>query len=249
MLLHGFPLDRTIWRPQINALSGSYQIVTPDLRGHGKSKPMEGPYTMDLLAEDVNRLLDSLRLDQVTLGGLSMGGYVVLAFYRKFPQRVRALILVDTRAEADDPEARARREHQALSVLKNGSRELVDQLIVKMFTEKTFRDQPKLVDETRKMMESTSPAGIAGALRGMALRPDSTAMLASIKVPTLILVGSNDSITTVADAQKMAQRIPGSELVVVPEAAHLTTLERPHEVNTALRRFLNKVHTGQTFTP
>jgi pimeloyl-ACP methyl ester carboxylesterase len=167
-----------------------------------------------------------------------MGGYVAFAFMRLFPQRVRGLILVDTRAEADTLEAKSKRERQAETVLRNGTKEVVDQMIVKMFTEETARENPKLVERVRTMMESTSPTGIAGALLGMAERPDSTVTLESIRVPTLILVGSQDSVTTVEDAKNMASRIPESQLVVVPEAGHLTTLERPVEVNLAIDRFL-----------
>ena len=194
---------------------------------------------MDLLARDVHALIDHLHLEPVVLGGLSMGGYVALAFMRLFPQRVRALILADTRAEADTVEARSRREQQAQKVLNNGTMEVVDQMVLKMFTEKTAREDPKLVERVRRMMESTSPTGIAGALLGMAQRPDLTPFLDSIRVPTLILVGSQDSVTTVEHARKMERGIPGSQLVVVPDAAHLTTLERPREVNAAIGGFLS----------
>ena len=239
VLIHGYPLDHTIWDPQREYLSQDYFVLAPDLRGHGKSESSPGPYTMDLLARDVHALIDHLHLEPVVLGGLSMGGYVALAFMRLFPQRVRALILADTRAEADTAEAKSRREQQAQTVLRNGTGEVVDQMVPKMFTEKTVREDPKLVERVRRMMESTSPTGIAGALLGMAQRTDSTPFLDSIRVPTLILVGSQDSITTVEHARKMASGIPDSQLVVVPDAAHLTTLERPREVNAAIGGFLS----------
>lgn len=241
VLIHGFPLDHTIWQLQMDDLSKDHQVIAPDIRGHGQSQATQGPYTMDLLASDVNALLDHLGLGRVTLGGFSMGGYVALAFFGRYQQRVRALILADTRAEADTPEVKARREQQAQAVLKEGPRDLANQMIVKMFTEKTIVNDPVLVERIRRMMESTSPVGIAGALRGMAKRPDSTPLLGSILVPTLIIVGRQDSITTVNDAQKMADIIPGSELVIVPDAAHLTTLEKPQDVNVAIRRFLQRI--------
>src|SRR3989304_904463 len=241
VLIHGFPLDHTMWQPQVDELSKDHVVITADLRGHGQSQATPGPYSMDLLADDVNMLLDHLGLGQVVLGGLSMGGYVAFAFFRKYQQRVRALILVDTRAEADTPEAKARREQQAQAVLKDGPGNLVNQMIVKMFTQKTILNDTTLVERVRKMMESTSSVGAVGALQGMAQRPDSTLLLESIRVPTLIIVGSEDSLTTVSDAQRMAGRIPGSELVIVPEAAHFTTLEKPRGGNAAVCRFLPRM--------
>src|SRR3972149_8695784 len=173
VLIHGYPLDHTIWDPQREYLSQDYFVLAPDLRGHGKSESSSGPYTMDLLARDVHALIDHLHLEPVVLGGLSMGGYVALAFMRLFPQRVRALILADTRAEADTPEARSRREQQAQKVLRNGTGEVVDPMVLKMFTEKTVREGPKLVERVSRMMESTSPTGIGGGLVGMGHRTDS----------------------------------------------------------------------------
>ncbi len=199
---------------------------------------------MDLYASDLKAVLDRIGVRAIVLGGLSMGGYVAFAFYRLFKERVHGLILVDTKAEADTPEARARREEQALSVLKNGSREIAGQLIGRMFTEKTLRANPVLTEKVRRMMENTSPVGIAGALRGMAERPDSTPLMASIKVPTLVIVGEEDSITPLGDARRMEALIPGSELVVVQGAAHLTSLEKPDEVSGAIRRFLERIPKG-----
>ncbi len=244
VLVHGFPLDRTIWRPQAEELSKNYRVITPDLRGHGLSEATEGVYSMDLLASDVNGVLDKIGAGAIVLGGLSMGGYVALAFHRLFQERVRGLILADTRAEADTDEARARRQDQSLRVLRNGSGEVAGQMIGRMFTEKTRQANPVLADGVRRMMEATSPLGVVGALRGMAERADSTLLLASIKVPTLIIVGEEDSITPVADARRMASMIVGSELVVVPGAAHLSTLERPEEVTGAIRRFLARLPEG-----
>ncbi len=241
VLVHGFPLDHTMWTPQIEYLSREYQIVTPDLRGHGRSETTAGPYTMELLGQDVNALLEHLKLESVVLGGFSMGGYAVLAFMRQFAHKVRGLILVDTRAVADTQEAQARREQQAQGVLKNGAAELANQMIGKMFTEGTLRENPLLVARVREVMESTTPVGIAETLRGMALRQDSTSLLESIRVPTLIIVGRQDSLTTVDDAQYMAGKIPNAQLEIVPDAAHLTTLERPQLVNLAIGKFLGKI--------
>ncbi len=196
---------------------------------------------MELLAGDVNALLDHLKLKSVVLGGFSMGGYVVLAFMRQFAQKVRGLILVDTRAVADTPEAKARREQQAQGALKNGATEVANQMIGKLFTEKTMNENPPLIDKVKRVMESTSPVGIAETLRGMALRQDSTSLLESIRAPTLIIVGNQDSLTTEEDARNMASKIPNSQLEIVQDAAHLTTLERPQQVNLAIGKFLGQI--------
>ncbi len=241
VLIHGFPLDHTIWSPQVETLSKTFRVITPDLRGHGLSEATEGVYSMDLLARDVNALLDHLGVGNVVVGGLSMGGYVALSFFRQFGQRVHGLILVDTRAEADSAEAKVRREEQARNVLRNGMKELASQMIGKMFTEATGRREPALVERVRSMMELMSPVGVAAALRGMAERQDSSGLLGSVRVPTLIVVGEADSLTPVADSERLAVGIGGSELVVVPGAAHLTTLEKPREVTGAIRGFLGRI--------
>jgi pimeloyl-ACP methyl ester carboxylesterase len=216
----------------------------PDLRGHGLSEATKGVYLMDLLARDVKALLDHLGVGTIVLGGLSMGGYVAFAFYRLFRERVHGLILADTKAEADAPEAKLRREEQALSALRNGSGEIAGQLIGKMFTERTLKANLVLTERVRRMMENTSPVGVAGALRGVAERLDSTPLLPSIKVPTLVIVGEEDTITPVADARRVAGMIPGSELAVVQGAAHLSTLEKTEEVTGTIRRFLERIPKG-----
>ncbi len=196
---------------------------------------------MELLAQDLKALLDHLGLERVVLGGHSMGGYVAFAFLKQFRDMVQGLILADTRAEADTAEARVRREEQALEALRDGTGPLADRLILTMLTPETRERNKALTSRVYEMMKSTNPIGVAGTLRGMAQRSDSTALLASIRVPTLILVGERDSTTPLGDAQRMASGIAGSELVIVQGAAHLTSLERPVEVNMAVRKFLGRV--------
>ncbi len=240
VLLHGFPLNHTIWAPQVEELSRDFQVLTPDLRGHGKSEATLGVYGMDLFAQDLKALLDHLRIERVILGGLSMGGYVAFAFLKQFGERVQALILADTKAEADTAEAQARREQQAQEALQNGAGPIADRLILTMLTPETREGNKALTGQVYEMMKLTDPVGVAGSLRGMAQRPDSTRLLSSLRIPTLILVGEKDSTTPLSDAQKMASVIGGSELVIVPQSAHLTSLENPKSVNVALRRFLER---------
>src|SRR2546422_6412035 len=192
VLVHGFPLNRTIWAPQLGELSRDYQVVTFDLRGHGESEATPGIYAMEDLAQDVKALVDHLGLDRIVLGGLSMGGYVSFAFLRQFREMVQALILADTKADADSDEARAKREQQAQEALRKGATPLADRLILTMLTPETRENNKALTDQVYEMMKATSPVGIAGALRGIAQRADSTPVLGTIRVPTLIMVGEKD---------------------------------------------------------
>ncbi len=198
-------------------------------------------YSMKQLARDVKSLLDNLGIEQFVLMGLSMGGYVAFAFLREFGGMVQGLILSDTKAEADSDEAKARREQQAVEVLRDGTKPMADRLITGMLADRTRERDPVLTGQVYEMMRSQKPVGMAGALRGMASRPDSTEILDSIRVPTLIMVGEKDTVTPVADSRRMADRIVGSELVVIPGSAHLTSLERPDTVNSAVRTFLERV--------
>ncbi|MCC7353309.1 MAG: alpha/beta fold hydrolase [Anaerolineae bacterium] len=242
LLVHGFPLNCTIWTPQVRALAPQYRVILPDLRGHGRSDAPPGPYTMDLYADDLAALLDHLQVRRVVLGGLSMGGYIAFAFYRKYAGRVRALILADTRAGADTPEGRERREAGARLAEREGSAAIAAQMLPNLLSPRTRERRQALVARVQSMMARTKPVGIAGAQRGMALRPDSSPLLAGIDVPVLILVGEDDIITPPAEAEQMAAAIPGARLVKVPHAGHISTLENARAVNRALLSFLAGLH-------
>jgi pimeloyl-ACP methyl ester carboxylesterase len=240
LLLHGYPFNRSMWREQAEALSASNRVITPDLRGHGETTvTVEPPATMEEMARDVAALLDKLDIRRVTLGGLSMGGYVALAFYRRFPLRVRALVLADTRPQADTEEARRNREEQAQMILKEGMGSIADGFLKKVLTPVTFSDKPETVERVREMILQTDAQGAASALRGMAARHDQTDFLETIFVPTLILVGSEDQLTPPADAELMRREIRGSRLSIIEGASHLSNLERPIEFNRALLDFLS----------
>lgn len=239
VLLHGFPFNRTMWREQVAALKESYRVIMPDLRGHGDTEATDEPATMDEMARDVAALLDELEISRAVIGGLSMGGYVSLAFARRFPLHVRALILADTRPQADTDEMRAYREQQAQKVLAEGMESIADWLLSKLFTPSTLKENGEAVRHVHEMILSTKPQGAASALRGMATRSDQTEFLPSILAPALIVVGSQDQITPVADAELMRREIRGSRLEVIEGADHVSNLERPAEFNRALKDFLN----------
>lgn len=238
LLLHGYPFNRSMWREQSEALTRKYRVITPDLRGLGETPSANEPATMAEMARDVAALLDELRIGRVALGGLSMGGYVALAFYRRFQLRVRALILADTRPQADTAEAQRNREEQAQKILQEGMQSIADDFLKKVLTPATLSEKPEMVARVREMILKTDPQGAANALRGMAARSDQTTFLEQILAPTLILVGSQDQITPPADAELMHREIRGSRLEVVEGAAHLSNLERPAEFNFALGSFL-----------
>ena len=239
VLLHGYPFNRSLWNEQVSALSNSYRVITPDLRGLGESDATQGPATMNRMAQDVAALLDHLEVSRAVVGGLSMGGYVALAFYKQFPSRVRSLILADTRAQADNEEGKQTRFQQAEKALAEGMAGIADSMLPKLLTPETVSKRPDLVKRVRDMMLKTKPEGAAGALLGMAERDDQTPLLSQISCPTLILVGREDPITPVPDSEKMHREIAGSRLVVLENAAHVSNLERTDQFNEELLRFLN----------
>jgi pimeloyl-ACP methyl ester carboxylesterase len=243
VLLHGFPLDRTMWTSQQTALSSLYRVIAPDLRGHGQSDAPSGIYPMEDLANDVVELLDTLKINEpVVLGGLSMGGYVALALAVRHAKRLRGLMLMDTRAAADTPEAARGREETARKVEEAGSAEpAVSGLLPKLFSPTTPQRRPELIARTKDQMLKTPVNGIVGALRGMAIRPDRTGDLGRINVPALVLVGLDDTITPPVEARQLSKALPNAELVEIPDAGHLSPLENPAPVNAAILRYLESI--------
>jgi pimeloyl-ACP methyl ester carboxylesterase len=240
VLLHGYPFNRTMWREQAEALRASFRVIMPDLRGLGETEASgdDEPATMNEMAADVAALLDQLSIDRVMLGGLSMGGYVALAFTRRFPLRVRALVLADTRPQSDTDDGRRAREEQASKVLAEGMSAISDDFLKKVLAPATLNERPDVVARVREMILSTKAEGAAAALRGMAARSDQTQFLPNIIAPTLILVGSEDKLTPPGDAELMHREIRGSRLQIISGAAHVSNLERPTEFNRSLIEFL-----------
>lgn len=239
VLIHGYPFNRALWTEQIPALSNSNRIIAPDLRGFGESDASPEISTMNSLATDVARLMDQLEVPRATIGGLSMGGYVALAFYKQFPSRVRALVLADTRPQADTEEGKQTRAQQAEKALSEGMAGIADAMLPKLLAPDTVSKRPEIVRFVRDMMLQTKPEGAAAALRGMAEREDQTELLPKISVPTLIVVGSEDAITPVADSEMMHHAIDGSRLVVLDHAGHVSNVERAQQFNDELLHFLS----------
>lgn len=245
LLVHGFPLNKTLWEPQIKDLAVSVRVIVPDLRGHGASDPVPGEYSMDLLADDCFALLEDLgEEDPVVVCGLSMGGYIAFSFYRRYPQRVAGLILAATRAKADSPEARDSRDKMAAKVDEQGAGAIAEDLLPKMLSPHTLATNPELVERVKHMMANTSARGIKGALMGMKSRPDSTPTLIQIDVPTLIVHGEDDQIIPRQEAQDMHAAIQDAQMRLLPQAGHLLNLEQPDLFNQAIREFLQAINHG-----
>lgn len=240
VLLHAFPLNRSMWEPQIAALFGECRCIVPDLRGFGDS-PKSGPYTMKRHADDVVALLDALQLEQAVIAGLSMGGYIALAMWRHHRNRVRALVLADTRAAADDAEGKKKRDDLIALARREGAAAVADKQITGLIGKSTREKQPELVDRVRLVMANESVDGIVGALEAMKARPDSTEMLKEIDVPTLVVVGGEDVVTPVKEARAMHVAIRDSRLEIIPAAGHLSNLERPAAFNAALSDFVGSL--------
>lgn len=241
LLVHGYPLDRTIWRDQIDALEG-FRRIAPDLRGMGQSDAPDLGYGMALYAADLAGLLDALGVDQVVLCGLSMGGYVALEFLRQWRSRVRGLVLMDTRAEADSPEVRRARDAAAATARERGSGAVADTMLPKMLGPATMNGRPEIVERVRALMAATPVAGMVGALAAMRDRAGSESLLPTLAgIPTLVLVGAADILTPPDQARAMAEAIPGARLAIIPGAGHLPPVEQPAATTESLREFLHSL--------
>lgn len=237
LLVHGFPLSGRLWDDVVEELASDYRLIVPDLRGHGRSEPSDVAGMEDHAADLLGVLEAAGETRPVVLVGMSMGGYVSLAFCRLYPERVRGLVLVDSRTSADTEEGAAGRLQTAERVLREGSEVVADDMVGKLFASGVPAD---LREGWRSRMAATSPRGIAAALRGMAARPDSEALLREFGRPVLVVVGAEDEITPVEGARAMAQAAGGT-LEIVPGAGHMAAAEKPQSVAAALRRFLEEI--------
>jgi len=240
VLIHGYPFNRSLWTEQVMVLSTSFRVIAPDLRGFGDSDAVPGTATMDVMAQDIVLLMNHLGIARATICGLSMGGYVALALYKQLPSHVRALVLADTRAQADTEEAKQTRAQQAEKALSEGMAGIADAMLPKLLTPETVSKRPEIVKFVRDMMLQTKPEGAAAALRGMAERENQTELLPKITAPTLIVVGSEDAITPVADSENMHHAIDSSRLVVLDHAGHVSNVERAQQFNDEVLHFLSR---------
>lgn len=240
VLLHAFPLSSDMWRDQRDGLADLCRVITPDQRGFGGSDLGDDSPSLDHVADDVAALLDRLGLDRVVLGGLSMGGYVAMAFLRRHRDRVRGLVLADTKAGADPEPARAKRERVAARLdAEQTTDALVDEVLPALTGPTTQGSRPEVVDLVTALVRACPPAAAAWAQRAMAARPDSLETLAGTDVPALVVRGAEDALATREDAEAMVAALQRGRLVVLEGAGHLTALEVPDDLTAALRGFLD----------
>jgi pimeloyl-ACP methyl ester carboxylesterase len=239
VLLHPFPANHKVWLLAAELLASRYRLILPDLRGHGASSPGAGPAIMEKHAADLLRLSDACGVGKAVFAGVSIGGYVLFELWRRHHERVSGLILCDTRAGADTDEGRANRLKAADDVEKQGPVPFIESMIPKLLGDTTRTTRPDLVERARKMMLDMSVAGIAAVQRGMAARPDSVADLKTINVPTLVMVGAEDMLTPLSEAESMQRQIAGSRLRVIPRAGHYAVFEQPEAAGKAIRGFLD----------
>jgi 3-oxoadipate enol-lactonase len=238
IFLHGFPFDHTMWREQVAVCESTCRVITYDQRGHGRSSAGDGQYLFEFFVDDLFGLLDYLKISQAILCGLSMGGYAALRAYERAPDRIKGLILCDTRSEPDSDEAKLKRSATLRTLQKEGIPTFAEVFLKAIFAPSTFADKPTVVDQIRQTILATPPEGLKGTLIALATRTDTTTFLSKIRVPTLIMVGEQDAITPPSAAQAMHVRIPGSQLAQLPNTGHMSNLESPDVFNVHLREFL-----------
>jgi YbgC/YbaW family acyl-CoA thioester hydrolase len=237
VFVHGFPLDRTMWRHIVAPLTG-WRRVAPDLRGMGLTDAPEGGYSLETYADDIVALLDVLEIDKAVVCGLSMGGYVALDLMRRHSGRVRALILSNTRAGADTRDAKAARDEMIQLVQREGPGAVIEQLLPKLLAPSSQSAMPQLVEHLRTMAMGSPTNGLVGALRAMRDRPDATDLLPTIDVPTLVVAGKEDRLIPAEEGKRLADAIPGAQFTVIPDAGHLAPMEQPTATSRVIAEFL-----------
>jgi 3-oxoadipate enol-lactonase len=238
VLLHAFPLNARMWEPQLALAAHGWRVIAPHLRSFAGGVDDPPASTVDEYAGDVIDLLDTLHVEDAVIGGLSMGGYVAFAILRREPRYVRGLVLADTRSQADTPDGAAGRARMLQLLEEKGPPAVVDEMVPKLLGASTLASRPELADRVRALALSNPAKAFAGAIRALMTRPDSTPLLGTIHCPTLVVVGEEDTLTPLLLSEEMHRAVVGSELVVLPGAGHLSSLEQPDAFNSALAAFL-----------
>jgi 3-oxoadipate enol-lactonase len=244
VLLHAFPASHRMWLPVAEMLTARFRVIVPDLRAHGESGVGDGPATMEQHAHDVLAVCRDAGVERAIFGGVSIGGYVLFEFVRRYRERVAALILSDTRAPADSDDTRAARFKSIEDVRRLGPEPFIETSLNRILGETTRTNRRDLVERVRAMGSNMTTQRIAAIQQGMAERPDSTSMLPTLQVPALLLFGEEDVVTPRADAELLAREIPRSTFHVVPRAGHLAVFERHEECGRLIRQFAEQFGKG-----
>ena len=240
LFVHGFPLDHTMWHAQLEEFSKTHRVIAPDLRGFGGTDGGLYSISMEQFADDLAAILETLQVvGPIIFCGLSMGGYIGWQFVQRHPDRLSKLIVCDSRAGADTAEAAANRLRMADIVLREGSEAIAWAMMPKLFARCSSAHCPHVIASVRAMVLNTDPRSIAAAHRGMAIRPDATALLPRIHCPTLILVGEYDQISTHVDMKSLADALPNATFRLIKDAGHMAPMEQPEAVNTVIRQFIS----------
>ena len=240
VLIHGFPLSARMWEPQLALSALGWRVIAPQLRGFDGTPAASIASTLDDFAGDLVDLLDGLHIDQAVICGLSMGGYITLVLFRHAARYFRGMVLADTRATGDAPEAAAGRQRMLQGVRERGASAAADEMLPKLVCDATRATQPAVVDTLHDMMLRNSSETVAGAILALMTRPDATPMLSTIHCPTLIVVGEHDAITPPSMSEDLQRGISGAELIVIPDAGHMSNMEQPAAFNAAVGRFLER---------
>ncbi len=244
VFIHGFPFSHKMWSfpgGQVEALASAYRVIAYDVRGHGDSEIGDGQYTIELFVDDLIGLLDHLNIVKAVVVGLSMGGYIALRAIERNPDRIRALVLCDTKSEEDSNDAKIKRAASIKAVKLNGPKVFAENFVANVFTPESFNTKPDAIKMIQSVIERTAPISLCGALLALASRTDTTSAISSVTVPTLIMVGEHDALTPPAASQAMNEKIPNSELHIIPNSAHMSNMENPEEFNKHLVAFLQKL--------
>jgi len=242
IFVHGFPLNKSMWNFQLEALKDEFRVIAYDVRGHGDSDPGNEDFSVDLFSNDLISFMDSLEIRKPVVCGLSMGGYILINAIGKFPERFDALILSDTQCIADTPEVRANRLNSIEYIKKNGLNDYAHESIKNLFAPMSLLTKDTEIASVREMIVNTSRQSIYNSLNALANRKDTSDILSHIKIPVLILVGSEDKITPPEMAESMHKKIAGSQLNIVEHAGHLSNMENPFEFNYQIRKFIASVY-------
>jgi pimeloyl-ACP methyl ester carboxylesterase len=241
IFLHGFPYDHTMWKAQIDELSEKYFCVTYDIRGLGESPVGDGQFTMESFVDDLETIINELKLDKLILCGLSMGGYIGLRALEKFENKFSAVVLCDTRADADGNEGKLKRASAIKRINKEGLEPFTKDFITSCYGEHYKKNKKEDFEKRIAKSSAFDPVGVKGSLLAMLGRNDTTEYLNKIEIPALVICGEFDALTPPAVMKTLADKINGAEFVVIKNCGHMSPIEKPKEVNEAIKNFLKNI--------